>query len=397
MRLGAGLWAVSITLLAFSCGESGSATDPGGAGGKAPGGTTRAGHAGTSASGGTVASGGRRGDVAGESGRSAGGEQSGAGESSNASEGGRGTGRAGTTNDAAGAGAMTDSTGGHAGSDDAAGTSGAAGAGSGNDLTLFLMFDHSWSMNECGDGTDTPVINNSLECQTGPSRWSLASNALTQFVQDPAAAGLSVALRFFPDDRPAEGCDGYSTGFPDSDGGFPGIDAGPSTLPSPNCDSDACSKPLVDAAPLSAASAPSDAQEAALVAAIQTSPPPGPPMPNPNPATPTSAALAGAEQWAVAYRLAHPDEPTAVVLITDGEPQGCDTNPNNIAQLASDAKATAGVLTYVIGLAVSPQATTSADQIAAAGGTETAFLVSDGTTAVHDLFAALSAIRKGRR
>jgi len=120
-------------------------------------------------------------------------------------------------------------------------------------------------------------------------------------------------------------------------------------------------------------------------------------MPNPNPATPTSAALAGAEQWAVAYRQAHPHEPTAVVLITDGEPQGCDNNTDNIAKLASDAKTTAGVLTYVIGLAVSTEGTTSANQIAAAGGTEKPFLISDGSSAVHDLFAALSAIRKGRR
>jgi hypothetical protein len=388
---------VSITLLAFSCGKSGSASDRDGSGGKATGGTTAAGHAGASASGGTAASGGRGGDVTGESGRSAGGEQSGAGESSNASRGGTGNEQAGGSNDAAGAGGTTDSTAGHAGSDDAVGTSGAAGAGSGNDLTLFLMFDRSWSMNECGDGTETPVINNSLECQTAPSRWSLASSALTQFVEDPAAAGLSVALRFFPDDRPAVGCDGYYPGFPDADGGFPAFDAGSPTPPSANCDIDACSKPLVDAAPLSAASAPSDAQEATLVAAIQASPPPGPEMPNPNPATPTSAALAGAEQWAVAYRQAHPDEPTAVVLITDGEPQGCDTNTENIAKLASDAKATAGVLTYVIGLAASTQVTTSANQIAAAGGTKTAFLISDGSTAVHDLFAALSAIREGRR
>ena len=32
----------------------------------------------------------------------------------------------------------------------------------------------------------------------GPNRWDLTSQALTLFFQDPHAADLNVALRFFP-------------------------------------------------------------------------------------------------------------------------------------------------------------------------------------------------------
>jgi hypothetical protein len=113
-------------------------------------------------------------------------------------------------------------------------------------------------------------------------------------------------------------------------------------------------------------------------------------MPNPNPGTPTYAALGGAEQWATAYQTAHPESQTVVVLVTDGEPYGCDTNTQNIARLASDANM-AGVLTYVIGLTGASEA--QLNQLAAAGGTEEAYFVSDGNTATADLLAALIAIK----
>ena len=140
-------------------------------------------------------------------------------------------------------------------------------------------------------------------------------------------------------------------------------------------------------------SAPEDTQEQALVSAIQASGPPDVATLSPNPQTPTSAALGGAAKWARAYQLAHVDEATAIVLVTDGEPEGCDTNIGNIAAIAADAYATNGVRTFVIGLSGSNE--TALNQLAAAGATKQAVFVADGATVTQDLLASLNAIRHG--
>lgn len=386
MKLGAGLVVVGVLALAVSCGKSGSGTadDDGGSSGKPRAGAPAAGNGGSAAGTGGGTDGGTSGN--GPQGGTAG--TAGSGNAPSAAGAG---GQAGTSTTSAGAGGTTDPHAGAGGEGDAAGVAGASGGGNPTGaLTLMVMFDRSWSMNECGDGTETPVTNNSLDCPT-MSRWELTSAALVQFFQDPAAAGLNVALRFFPDDEP--GCSGYTqVGTippPPGDG-----DAGTTPAES-DCDIAVCAVPLVQAAPLSAEPAPTDVQEANLVAAIMASPPAGPEMPNPNPQTPTYAALGGAEQWAVAYRQAHPDEPTAVVLITDGEPQGCDTNLTHIAQLAADANTAADIRTYVVGLTGSSEA--GLNLIAQAGGTDKGFFVSDGSTAAQQLLDALSTIRGGSR
>ena len=259
-------------------------------------------------------------------------------------------------------------------------------------VNMLVMYDRSWSMNECGDGNDAPIMNNTLDCPT-LSRWDLTSAALIKFFQSADAADLNVALRFFPDDVP--GCTGFPTGggmgFP-----IPGMDAG---TPAPaadagadlNCDIPTCAMPLVNIAPLLADPAPTDAHEAELVAAVMSHSPPGPEMPNPNPSTPTYAALGGAEQWAVAYQMAHPDGQAVVVLVTDGEPQGCDMSTNNIAKLAADANTQAGVLTYVVGLTGSSEA--GLNQIARSGGTDMAYFVSDGNGATDELLKTLISIK----
>jgi hypothetical protein len=259
-------------------------------------------------------------------------------------------------------------------------------------VNMLVMFDRSWSMNECGDGNTTPMgmgMTQTLDCPT-LSRWDLTSVALTQFFQSPDAADLNVALRFFPDD--VAGCTGFNYM---GGGGFPppGVDAGTTADAGTelDCDIPTCAKPLVDIAPLLVDPAPTDAHEGALVSAVMGATPPGPEMPNPNPATPTYAALGGAEQWATAYQLAHPEGQAVVVLVTDGEPYGCNTDPDDIAALAGDANTTAGVLTYVVGLTGSSEA--GLNQIARAGGTDMAFFVSDGNTATADLLAKLIAIK----
>ncbi len=189
-------------------------------------------------------------------------------------------------------------------------------------VTMFLLFDKSGSM---------------LDDQ----KWAGAKAALTAFFQNPASAGLRVALRFFPDD----GCD------------------------APSCDVNACAVPLVDVGELTASPASGDPQQAALVEAVNATSPSG--------ETPMYAALAGAEKWAVEHVA--PTEKMAVVLVTDGEPNGCNEDLGAIAGLASEAYASAGVLTYAIGMQGSNVA--QVDTIAQAGGTGSAFVV--GVESVH--------------
>jgi uncharacterized protein YegL len=279
-------------------------------------------------------------------------------------------------------------------------------------VNMFVMFDRSWSMTECGNSSSAMAAGGDPRCPDKTmSRWTLTSTALVQFVQSPMAAGLRVALRFFPDDHPAVGCDGYPTtntgggfmmggtgfGFGGQTGGT-GTAGRAGTAGSPagaagataNCDATACSQPLVDIGALTADPAPTDTQEQALVTAIMNSPPPDVATLTSNPQTPTSAALQGAENWATAYEAMHQDEKTVVVLITDGEPAGCDTNAQNIANIAATANM-AGIQTYVIGLG--GLNSTALNQIAAAGGTMTAFTVSATSNSTTELLNELISIQ----
>ncbi len=216
-------------------------------------------------------------------------------------------------------------------------------------VNMLVMFDRSGSMN-----------NN--------NKWTNASAALTAFFQDPNAAGLRVALRFFPHDNPASGCSGGNNGA---------------------CDANACSQPLVPIGELTADPAPTDTQEGALVTAVMNSAPGG--GGGGGSGTPTYAALDGALRWATSYQPMHPDETTVVVFVTDGMPNGCDENFDDISQLAADALANTGVATYAIGLEGS--STDQMNQLAQAGGTMQAIFIDTSASAEQELVDALNAIR----
>lgn len=249
----------------------------------------------------------------------------------------------------------------------------ACGTGSANAMlspvNMLVMFDRSGSMNDEADE------------QSQATRWDLASAALSQFFQEPGAASLGVALRFFPHDLPSPGCSSEGCEEDEENGN----DDFPTAIA-------ACSEVLVDMAPLLAEPAPADAHEAALVEAVSLSAPEermsgggggG--------GTPIYAALAGALSWAADHQLANPDQKTVVIFVTDGEPNGCDEDFDNIAALAEQAYATTGVPTYAIGLTGASE--DQMNQLAEAGGTNESFFISDGATASADLLAALNAIR----
>lgn len=216
-------------------------------------------------------------------------------------------------------------------------------------VNMFVMFDRSSSMNQAAQ-------------RNGPSRWQLTSTALSSFFASADAAGLNVALRFFPHDMPAAGCN--------QDG----------------CDANACATPLVPLGTLTAEMAPTDAQEKALLDATVAA---APGMAGQG--TPISAALSGAYQWASAQHTKTPNENTVVVLVTDGQPNGCETNIGNISGLAAAALANDGTRTYAIGLTGSREQ--DMDQIAMAGGTDQGIFVADGANTTQDLINALSGIR----
>jgi len=220
-------------------------------------------------------------------------------------------------------------------------------------VNMFVMFDRSSSMSQAVQ-------------RRGPSRWDLTSAALSSFFSSTDAAGLNVALRFFPHDMPMAGCNGSN----DDPAG---------------CNIEACAAPLVPLGTLSTEAAPADAQEQRLVDAT-TAAAPG----MAGQGTPISAALSGAYQWADAQHAKTPNENTVVVLVTDGQPNGCDTNIGNIAGLAAAALAN-GTRTYAIGLTGSREE--EMDQIARAGGTQAGIFVADGANTTQDLVNALGDIR----
>jgi hypothetical protein len=211
-------------------------------------------------------------------------------------------------------------------------------------LNLYVMFDKSSSMGP--DVTST--------------KWAGARKGMAAFVNDPASTGLRIALNFFP--RPVDG--------------------------TPSCDSAAYMAPRV-AYDLLPANAPK------IIAAIDAEQPNGF-------NTPIYPALGGALRASIDAVKARPGEAGAVVLITDGEPQGpaplCGSvNPEDpavIANLAATAfKGTPPIRTFVVGL---PGVNVSvANQIAVAGGSGAAVLATDPTK-VDDGFRDALALVRGK-
>lgn len=187
------------------------------------------------------------------------------------------------------------------------------------------------------------------------NKWGNAKAAFLGFFQsaentDPEAK-ISVALRFWPD----AGCD-EST-----------------------CNINTCSQPQVPLGPLADATQVQD-----LVTLYNSK--------SPNGNTPMYAALGGAAKWGVENaQMGEGGVATVIVFVTDGEPNGCDENINNIAQHAAAAYATAKVPTFAVGLAGSNEA--DMQKIAVAGNTGTPFLIGNGN-AEADLAAALKEIQK---
>jgi hypothetical protein len=120
-------------------------------------------------------------------------------------------------------------------------------------------------------------------------------------------------------------------------------------------------------------------------------------FPSGGPGTPHGPALAGALNRLRQHQSANPTHRVAVVMATDGLPDGCmPADAAGIAALAARARMERpGIATYVIGVHAEgdPDARPLLDRVAAAGGTGSAFIV-DATADLGQRFRdALDKIR----
>ena len=184
-------------------------------------------------------------------------------------------------------------------------------------VNIYVMLDRSGSM--------------------GSSKWSAATNGVADFVADPKAAGLKVALSYFPTDEDS-------------------------------CSPETYTAPTIDLGQLTADPAPTDLQEDLLVQSLTTTSTTG--------STPMYPAFVGALGFSTALAKQNPSEKYLTILVTDGSPTGCDSSTNNVDKIkdiaASGASDTPPVLTFTIGLEGSKEP--ELIQIAQAGGGEAFFL-----------------------
>jgi hypothetical protein len=190
---------------------------------------------------------------------------------------------------------------------------------------LVFLLDESGSM---GDG----------EYGQRDQKWDPVTSALKDFFADPESAGITASLSLFPLNK--------NTG------------TGIATQDKPaDCDSNAYATPEVPPSPL-----PDDK---AFAAAITKLDPPN------EYGTPTYPALTGTIAYAETLVKEDASRKVAIVMVTDGDPVSC--KDNTIENTAKAAQAVADhIPTYVIGVGAS---LTSLNAIAAAGGTDKAFIV----------------------
>ena len=170
--------------------------------------------------------------------------------------------------------------------------------------------------------------------------WGPTSMALNSFFSNTATAGISVGIGFF----------------------------------SAGCDEAAYQTPLVPVAEL-----PGNAMPLQMALAAQL----------PGPGTATTPALKGALAFAAQRQMQIPDHKQIVLLVTDGEPTSCGSTLQTTSDVAAAAYAgMPSIPTYVLGIGN----VAGLDQMAQAGGTNKAFVVSDPMQ-VQGVIDAMNQIR----
>jgi hypothetical protein len=218
-------------------------------------------------------------------------------------------------------------------------------------VAIYLMLDRSSSMiGFCPASTCNAMS------------WDQASQAISQFVSDPASASLDVALGYFP----------------------PTITQADKSPTGPYCTGVSCGAPAitVDRA---------DRNAAKITDSLNVAKPTS----NPVNFTPTECAIRGLSSFCKDHKM-RTGQKCVGVLVTDGRPQGeCSTDQNNLATLTATA-AMEGTPIFALGMVGADFA--FLNRIAMSGGTDctptadgNACDVSSGKDA---FIAALNAIRE---
>lgn len=248
----------------------------------------------------------------------------------------------------------TASTGGSAGS----GQGGEGGGATGGAGGTLIPQGGQGGLEECASSEAEPelttldivILLDRSGSMSGP-KWTGSVDAIGQFVNDPVSLGINAGITYFPKDGAANGCDKNEY----------------TTL----------------AVPIAAIGA-GEINAGLITSSMGATTPAGG-------TTPTYGGLEGVLFHATAYQDQNPDHKVIVVFASDGEPNGCPGNQNDIpviASLAASAYNYNGVETYVI--AISGANVGNLNQIAAAGGTGQAY---DVTADVTQFAAKMEEIR----
>lgn len=210
---------------------------------------------------------------------------------------------------------------------------------------LVFLLDESGSMGDGKNGDRTV-------------KWDPVTSALNAFYADKASAGITASLTLFPQN--------LNTTMGAADNNKPA-----------SCKATDYQKPEV------APTALPDAKT--FAAAIAKLDPPN------EYGTPTFPALSGTITYAESLLKEDASRKVAIVMVTDGEPYGCNGNTVNATAMAA-AKVAKTIPTYVIGVG---DKLDSLNQIANSGGTDKAFIVAlnNPEQTRQDLLDAINLIR----
>ena len=211
---------------------------------------------------------------------------------------------------------------------------------------LAFAFDVSGSMGKLDKPYHDPAL-----------KWRPVVAATRAFFEDPESTGISASLTFFPAET--DKCDASTYEMPD---------VARTELPS--------------------------AAFGAAIAAIDPETPPNAWRGD----TPTLAVVQGTVEYMSGLVASDPDVQHALVLVTDGSPNGC--KDDEIASVASELEDAADRFpTYVIGVknpSGGPDTVSVLEALAEAGGTEPAIFINTGDpdATVSDLKQAIARIRE---
>jgi hypothetical protein len=216
-------------------------------------------------------------------------------------------------------------------------------------LDIYIMFDQSCSMSCSATSAEHTC------CNAATPRIDDVRRAVTSFLNDPESAGIGVGIGYF----------GY-------------MQAGQTS-----CDPSDYSTPAVPIGAL-------PGWAPTILNSLNSVTPTG--------ETPTGAAIRGACTYSAQWKQEHPSHAVVVLLVTDGIPEapvtsqngGCSPNIQDAVNAATTCQNSQFQLpVYVLG--VGP-ALSELNQIAVAGGTNQAYIVSSGDI-TQQVLQALNTIR----